>query len=245
MANQALAKAEQSFQENPNSYQTRDLAYIAERKSQMAEATASIAVEQQKQTEANDNYHKEQGRIITGTKHGFRRAREAPSTSDQRSELMAKQLLAEQEARESADRRTADVLAALAKPVAVKEELRGMVITLLGSVLFESGQATFLPDARSRLDQLIDVLLITRERNLTIEGHTDSQGTDFYNIDLSQRRADEVRNYFIERKYQADRVEAHGLGEGHPIADNASAEGRANNSRIEIIIKRESLTSNK
>ena len=112
-----------------------------------------------------------------------------------------------------------------------------MVITLLGSGLFASGQATLLPDTRSRLDQVIDVLLTTRERSLTIEGHTDSQGSDFYNFDLLQRRADEVRNYIIERDYQADRVEAHGLGEGHPIADNASAEGRANNCRIEIIIE--------
>lgn len=118
-----------------------------------------------------------------------------------------------------------------------------MVITLSGSVLFASNQATLLPEAQSRLAQVADVLLTTRERNLVIEGHTDSRGTDSYNLDLSQRRADAVRNYLVQRNYEADRIQAHGLGKGHPIADNASAEGRANNRRVEIIIEREVRTS--
>jgi len=96
-----------------------------------------------------------------------------------------------------------------------------------------------LPAARTRLDQVADVLLTTPERNLTVEGHTDSQGSDSYNLDLSQRRADEVRNHLVQRGYQADRIKALGLGEGTPIADNASPEGRANNRRVEIVIERE------
>jgi outer membrane protein OmpA-like peptidoglycan-associated protein len=121
----------------------------------------------------------------------------------------------------------------------VKDEPRGMVITLSGSVLFASNQATLLPEARTRLGQIADVLLATRERNLTIEGHTDSQGSDSHNLDLSQRRADAVRNYLVQGGYEADRVLARGLGEGSPVADNTSAEGRANNRRVEIVIPRE------
>ncbi|MBN1962952.1 MAG: OmpA family protein [Deltaproteobacteria bacterium] len=70
------------------------------------------------------------------------------------------------------------------------------------------------------------------------------QGFFNYNLDLSQRRADAVRKYFVQRGYQSDRIQAHGLGEGHPIADNTSAEGRANNRRVEIVIARDSHTSN-
>jgi outer membrane protein OmpA-like peptidoglycan-associated protein len=89
------------------------------------------------------------------------------------------------------------------------------------------------------------VLLTTRERTLIIEGHTDSQGFDDYNIDFSQRRANAVRDYLVQRDYQSNRIQSHGLGEAHPIADNAGAEGRAKNRRVEIIIERESLVSNK
>jgi outer membrane protein OmpA-like peptidoglycan-associated protein len=119
----------------------------------------------------------------------------------------------------------------------VKEEARGLVITLSGSVLFASGKSALLPDARSRLDQVSEVLLTTRERTLLIEGHTDSQGSEGSNVTLSQNRANAVREYILSRGYGADLVKAVGLGESNPVADNGNAEGRANNRRVEIIIQ--------
>jgi outer membrane protein OmpA-like peptidoglycan-associated protein len=89
-----------------------------------------------------------------------------------------------------------------------------------------------------------EVLLTSRERKLTVEGYTDSQGSVNFNLDLSQRRADAVRSYLVERGYQGDLIQAHGLGKGNPIADNGSAEGRANNRRVEIIIEHEPHASN-
>jgi len=245
VANLALAEAERSFKENSDSYQTRDLAYVAERKAQMAEATASITIEQKNQAKANSDYQTTQGKIIAKTKQDLSKTRTALTASEHSGEMTAERLSAEQEARAAAEKQTADAQAALAKLAAVKEEPRGMVITLSGSVLFASNQTTLLPEARARLDQVADVLLTTRERNLIIEGYTDSQGSDSYNVTLSQGRADAVRNYLVQRGYQADRIQAHGLGEGNPIADNDNAEGRANNRRVEIIIERESYTFNR
>jgi outer membrane protein OmpA-like peptidoglycan-associated protein len=239
VANEALAKAEQSFQENPDSYQTRDLAYVAERKAEMAEATASIVIEQKSQTQSKSDYQATQGNIISNTKQDLNKTRMELTASEHSGELTAEQLSAEKAARAAAEKQAADAQAALAKLAAVKQEPRGMVITLSGSVLFASNQATLLPEARTRLDQVADVLLTTRERNITVEGHTDSQGSDSHNMDLSQRRADAVRSYLIQRGYEADRIKAHGLGEGQPIADNASVEGRANNRRVEIVIERD------
>jgi outer membrane protein OmpA-like peptidoglycan-associated protein len=237
VANKALAKAEQSFKDSPDSYQTRDLAYVAERKAEFAEATASIAIEQKTQTQARNDYQATQGKIVTETKQEL-------AASKKSDEMTAAKLSAEQEARAAADKRATDAQAALAKLAAVKDEPRGMVITLSGSVLFASNQATLLPDARSRLDQVSDVLLTTRERNLSIEGYTDSRGSDSHNLALSQRRADAVRDYLVQRGYETDRIKSRGLGEGNPVADNASAEGRANNRRVEIIIERELHASN-
>jgi outer membrane protein OmpA-like peptidoglycan-associated protein len=244
VANYALAEAEQSFQRDPDSYRTRDLAYVAERKAQLAEATASIANQQKSQAQAKNDYQAAQGKVVAKTKQDLSQTRSALAASERSGEATAERLSAEKDARAAADQRAADALAALAKLAAVKDEARGMVITLSGSVLFASNQATLLPEARTRLDQVSDVLLTTRERKLTVEGHTDSQGSVNFNLDLSQRRADAVRNYLVERGYQGDLIQAHGLGKARPIADNGSAEGRANNRRVEIIIEHESHTSN-
>jgi outer membrane protein OmpA-like peptidoglycan-associated protein len=124
----------------------------------------------------------------------------------------------------------------LAKWAAVKQEPRGVVITLSGSVLFASDKSTLLPEAKTRLGQVAAALLETKERHLDVEGYTDSQGKDAYNVDLSQRRADAVRTYLVTNGYPPDLIVAHGAGKTLPIADNATAEGRANNRRVEIII---------
>jgi outer membrane protein OmpA-like peptidoglycan-associated protein len=244
VANQALARAEQSFQQDPDSYQTRDLSYVAQRKSELAAVTASIISEQKNQSQAQGDFRATQGAIVKEQKQDLNQTRMALAGSERTGAATAERLSAEQAARAAADKRAADALAALAKLAAVKEEPRGMVLTLSGSVLFASNQATLLPEARARLDQVVAVLMTTRERSLTIEGHTDSQGTDAHNLDLSQRRANAVRDYLVQKGYQADRVQANGIGEGRPIADNANAEGRANNRRVEIIIARDVHASN-
>ena len=136
------------------------------------------------------------------------------------------------------EKQTADALAALASLAAVKEEERGLVVTLSGSVLFRSAKSSLLPSAQVKLDQVANALLDVRARNLIVEGHTDSQGSESYNQDLSQRRADTVRDYLVRKGYPAERIQARGMGEGHPIGNNASAEGRANNRRVEIVIER-------
>jgi outer membrane protein OmpA-like peptidoglycan-associated protein len=102
-----------------------------------------------------------------------------------------------------------------------------------------------LPSARVKLDQVTNALLAIRARNLIVEGHTDSQGSESYNQGLSQSRADAVHNYLVQRGYPADHIQSFGRGEGSPIADNSSPEGRANNRRVEIVIERELQTSKK
>lgn len=250
VARQALASAEQSFADDPDSYLTRDLAYVAQRKSELATATASITNQQKTETRAKSDFQAAQGQIVTDTKADLKQSQQALAASQQSGavtavalaasersgKLSAEQLTAEQAARAAADKRAADSQAALAKLASIKEEPRGMVITLSGSVLFASNQSTLLPEARNRLDQVVAVLLNTRERNILIEGHTDSQGSDANNLDLSQRRADAVRGYIVSKGYQGDLVKASGLGEGRPIASNAGAEGRANNRRVEVVI---------
>ncbi len=146
------------------------------------------------------------------------------------------QLVVEQNARKEAERRAMAAQVALARLAAVKEEARGLVITLSGSVLFRSDESVLLPEARVRLDQVADALMETKERTLVVEGYTDSKGSAAHNQELSQRRAEAVRNYLTGRGYPLDQTSAVGYGKDRPIADNKSAEGRANNRRVEIVV---------
>lgn len=230
VAGQALAQAEKSFRDDDDPFKTRDLAYVASRKAMLAEATASIIAQQKTQANAQTDFQTTQGKIVTQT-------RSALDASQRDAALVADKLAIETAARVAAEQRAATAQAALAKLASVKDEPRGLVITLSGSVLFASGKSALLVDARARLDQVSEVLLTTRERNLLIEGHTDSQGSEGSNVTLSQNRANAVRDYILSRGYGADLVKAVGLGEGNPVADNGNAEGRANNRRVEIIIQ--------
>ena len=216
-AKEALTLAEKSFLDEPKSFRTRDLAYIADRKAKLAEAFASAAVENAATAKAAKDLAATQAEIANKAKTD---------------------LAIEQKARLDAEKRMADAQAALAKLAAVKEEERGLVVTLSGSVLFASSKSTLLPAAQNRLNQVADALMATKERNLIVEGHTDSQGSSSYNQELSQRRADAVRSYIISRGYPGDLITAQGIGEDRPVANNANTEGRANNRRVEIVIGR-------
>ena len=242
-AEAALAAAEKSYQDDANSFMTRDLAYVADRKAKMAEALAVTAAGTASSAQSTKDYQATQTEIMQKTQKDLATQTEASKNananlaeSQRNNTLKTEQLAAEQKARVDADARTAKAQADLAALAAVKEEARGLVITLSGSVLFASGKSELLPSAQTRLNQVVVALLETKERSLIIEGHTDSQGSSGSNQELSQRRADAVRTYIISRGYDADLVQAHGIGEDRPVADNTSAEGRANNRRVEIIV---------
>lgn len=141
--------------------------------------------------------------------------------------------------RESArlDSRTleADDLKAQIAALNARETDRGLVITL-GDLLFESGRAELKSGTVSNLDKLAAFLARYPDRNVTIEGYTDSVGSEDYNFDLSQRRAESVHGYLISQGVKSHRMSASGRGEGSPVASNSDATGRQMNRRVEILI---------
>lgn len=218
----ALAVAEKSFLDDPKSFQTRDLAYVADRKAKMAEALATTAAGNAKIAAAEKDFQATQTEIVKTNKENAAK----------------EQLAAEQKGRLDAEKKATDAQAELAKLTAVKEEARGLVITLSGGVLFASNKSELLPAAQDKLNHVTEALLAMKERKLTVEGHTDSQGSSSYNQVLSQKRADAVRSYIISRGYPSELIQATGIGKDRPVADNTSAEGRANNRRVEIVVDR-------
>lgn len=199
--------------------------------------SVQLTAEQQARLEAEQKTAAQEA-VTRAQAQDLNRTRTALAVSEQSGQATAAQWQAEQQARLAAEQKATEAQAALASLAALKEEARGMVITLNGSVLFRTDEATLMPGAETRLDQVADALASSKDRNVVVEGYTDSQGADAYNIDLSQRRADAVRDYLVRRGYPADRVQARGLGKTRPIADNATAEGRANNRRVEIVLER-------
>ena len=208
-AHEALALAEEAYRKDHDSYKTRDLAYVAQRKAELAGASAAMAADRASKAKADADFERTQTELL-------RQGRQELGDSE---------------------RRTADALAQLARLTGAREDRRGLVLTLSGNVLFRSGESTLLPTANAKLDQMADALLAADGRSLVIEGHTDSQGSSSYNQGLSERRADAVRDYLVRRGYPSERIRTVGMGKGNPIADNASPEGRANNRRVEIIIQ--------
>lgn len=230
-AKKAMDAAEHSFKEDGDTQMTRDLAYTADRRARIAEArgNASKATENQKETIA-DMHTAQTARLGQATKK--------LEQQDQTMQNQATQIAAEKEARLAAEKRAAQLTADLAKFASIKEDSRGTVITLSGGVLFASGKAELLPAAQLKLNSVADALIQQDpDSKMVVEGHTDSQGGEAYNQDLSQRRAQTVRDYLVSRGVAADRATAQGFGPSRAIADNKSAEGRANNRRVEIVVE--------
>ncbi len=114
-----------------------------------------------------------------------------------------------------------------AAPEPKKLELQG--------VNFDFDRAALRPDAFGALDADVAALKERSDVKVEVAGHTDSRGSDEYNVNLSQRRAEAVRNYLISKGIAADRLTAKGYGESQPVADNATDEGRFKNRRVELV----------
>jgi len=138
--------------------------------------------------------------------------------------------LARDQATENAARLQAEVDALKAKPTD-----RGLVLTL-GDVLFETGSATLSPGAGRNLDRLVQFLTDHPDRLVQIDGFTDSIGTDSYNQDLSQHRADAVRYQLVSRGISSTRIATQGYGKSFPVASNSESGGRQLNRRVEVVI---------
>lgn len=234
----ALDEAEQSYRDDGDSPKTRDLGYAAQRRAEIAEARARTlqTTAEKDQVVAQMNARlAEQSRMTAAE---LARAHREIVSRDQALATQATALQSEVQRRQEAEKRAAQATADLAKVASVKQETRGMVITLSGSVLFASGKADLLPSARLKLNEVAKSLIEQDpDSTMVVEGHTDSQGSEAFNQDLSQRRAQAVRDYLVSRGIAGDRVTAEGFGASRAIADNATAEGRANNRRVEIIVK--------
>jgi outer membrane protein OmpA-like peptidoglycan-associated protein len=251
LAKQALNSAELSYGAAPES-EVRDRAYIAVRRAEAAEAEAEADMARQRRERALrelaslSGVHAEKARAeLAAAGVQINQANQQAMSERQRADEQSRRaqeantnLETERQARAQAEAQARQAMAELERMANVKRESRGLVITLSGQVLFVTDQATLLPAARTSLDSVVAALKgVTPETGkVVIEGHTDSTGARGYNLELSQKRAQAVRDYLVSHGVPGDLLTTQGLGPDRPVANNRSPEGRANNRRVEIVI---------
>lgn len=148
-------------------------------------------------------------------------------------------------AQQLAEERRLEAEAAIAQANVLEQELselkakktdRGLVL-ILGDVLFATGKADLMPGAQGANDQLAAFLIKYPTKTISVEGHTDSTGSQESNVALSQNRAVSVRMAIMARGVNPDRITTMGLGELYPVASNDTPAGRQQNRRVEILIQ--------
>ena len=112
----------------------------------------------------------------------------------------------------------------------------GIKITFNSGILFDVNNSDLKDYSRSELAKLASILNKYDDTNILLAGHTDSTGSDQYNLELSRRRAKSVSEYLSIKNVDPDRFTVHGYGESDPVASNDTAEGRAQNRRVEVAI---------
>lgn len=243
-AEQSLKKAEQAEEVE----EMEHLAYLAQRHAQRAMAVA----ERKQAEEQRESLVKEKNHLLLEAREReiAEKAQEAEMALKQKEkahlllEAREQEISAKAQEVEMAHQELVVKQAEIQKledqiaELQGRETERGLVVTL-GDVLFETGKADLLSGARRNIETIAAFLHQNDTRNVLVEGHTDSRGTQKYNLGLSQRRADTVRFALIRQGITSNRILARGFGESQPIASNSTASGRQQNRRVEITILNE------
>ena len=228
-AKQALDRANRAFDNDAEEEEVAHLAYLASRRAEIAEALGMREAAREQTERLGD----ERAEVLLDA-----RTEEAEAQRG-RAELARIEAEAAQRDREAAERE-ADELARELEELQAKPTERGLVLTL-GDVLFDVDRAELKPGAELHLARLAEFLQQHPERNVLIEGHTDSTGSVEYNLGLSRSRADAVRSYLVGRGVAPTRVATEGYGLSRPIASNDTVAGRQQNRRVEIVVLNEGV----
>jgi len=191
------------------------------------EAEAKAAEEAKRQAE------------VTAAREAQMKAEAAAKTAAERAKTEAAKNEAER-ARAATAALRAQLLQQLNSVLQTTDSPRGLVVNM-ADVLFAFGKYDLKSDAQIKLAKLAGIVQSHPGLQLAIEGHTDNVGSDEANMKLSQQRADTVRSFLVQQGLSPDMVTAVGLGEGEPVADNSTNEGRQKNRRVEIIVSGEAI----
>jgi outer membrane protein OmpA-like peptidoglycan-associated protein len=199
-------------------------AYLATQNARIAQAHAAAKADDARvaagQTERNQ--------IMLAAR--TREAENAKASAANSQAVAADALNQRDQANQDAAQAQAELAALKATPTA-----RGLVLTL-GDVMFDTGRSELKSGGMRKIEQLAQFLTEHPERRVQIDGFTDSVGSDAYNEELSQRRADAVKAALVRQNIDAARISTEGYGKAYPVASNNDTGGRQLNRRVEVVI---------
>jgi outer membrane protein OmpA-like peptidoglycan-associated protein len=201
----------------------------AEAAARTAEAAARTAEQQKKEAELAMAQAREAQQQAEAARQAAL-AEEAKLATEKADALKEKQQ-AEQDAQTMRER----LKEQLNMILATRDTARGLIVNM-SDVLFDFGQATLKPGTKEKLAKVSGILLAYPSLHVSVEGHTDSIGSDDYNMKLSQKRADAVRDYLVSNGINAANIQAVGMGKANPVASNDTAAGRQQNRRVEMVV---------
>ena len=211
------------------------------RMKQEAEAAAADAAKQKAEAEAAAASARQQQEAAQAAAEQAARDKAAALDQQRAAEAeaeKARQAAAKAEA-EKAELRS-QLLNQLNSILQTRDSARGLIVNM-SDVLFDTGSYTLKPGAREKLAKISGILLAHPGLTMQIEGHTDSVGSDEFNQQLSERRADSVRDFLAEQGVPASSITAKGFGKTQPVASNDTAEGRQRNRRVELVVNGDAI----
>ena len=220
----ARAEADAQSKARADADAARAQAEIAKAEAQKAAAEAARQKQEAEQAKA-EALAQQQALAAEADK-----ARQAAVQSDQ---------LRQQAEKEKQDLR-ARLLQQLNTVLATRDTARGLIANM-SDVLFKSGSFELLGGARERLAKVSGIVLAYPSLHLSVEGHTDSIGTDDYNQQLSEKRAQAVRDYLVQQGISSDAISASGFGKTAPVASNDTPDGRKQNRRVELVLSGDAI----
>lgn len=249
LASDAMNQANAAWSREADTAQVNHLAYLAQQRvaivretlnTQTAEAmVASAGADRtQVQLQARTQEAKAAQRSASAAQQAAATA-ELNAAAAQRSTEMARSESAQAQQQTQLVMERNRQLEARLQALNAQQTPRGLVVTL-GDVLFDVDRAELKPAGLRLVDQLVAVLNEFAQRNVLVEGFTDSTGSDSYNLALSGQRADAVRTALLRQGIDTARVRARGYGEASPVSSNDTAAGRQLNRRVEIVLSDDS-----
>lgn len=215
----------------------------AEEEAERQKAAAQQAAEQQAQAEQKaQQAAAERAQAEAASQEAQARAQqaaaaraqaEAQAAEAQRQTQMAQQQA--QAASQQAEQMRERLRQQLNQVLETRETARGLIVNM-SDVLFDFNKYTLKPDAREKLAKVSGILLAYPDLKMQVEGYTDNIGSEEYNQKLSEERASTVKDYLISQGVQLNNITAQGYGKSHPIADNSTSAGRAQNRRVELVV---------
>lgn len=223
-AEEALQKSERLWEEKADKELVDHHAYIAKQKVAIARETAKLNAAQDEVKRAESQRQK----VLI-------KARKAEAiAAENRAEEALSQAQKERREAEMARKRAEELAERVNKLEAERTE-RGLVLTL-GDVLFDFDKATLKSGGERAVEKLAQFMEEYPNRNVMIEGFTDTVGPADYNKQLSRRRANSVRQALQNKGINSSRIQVRGYGEKYPVASNKTEAGRQQNRRVEVII---------